>query len=271
MQISSRLKCLAALTSLLLSHSSLAGELEAPIRTETNGSSSPVFNFDIVAKSHTEIREQLTKAGFENIAINELNTVKPTNNIIQFTHHFFITNIIFRNSGWTKNDVLRNMKKSAEIFSQCGVLLSGYSIILTDPVYPQESYSIWEKGSDGVTHDETILRKLSGDFEKPLIIYVTENTEGLPAYSWTAEQSKTQQLANTIWVSRQVLDQHKVHQVDGKDHNLIAHELAHILLNEEDQNFPNLLSGKYLFSNNELTVEQCEELKHSPLVSEIQK
>lgn len=224
------------------------------------------------------------RAGFTNAEFSMVNVpiAKPE---IQATHLLDLSIVLFRNSGWTKAVIEAHLKRTNEIYTQCGIRLGEIKYIETDAY--RGKLDINERWS--ALGDDYLISKATPIEERPIIylmrsILPKRGTEGafanIPNF-WVELEPVVQ---NTIWLSNIINSEsygsYRDMDVDGKSYlktrdpsyNVVAHEIAHLLGNmghETEIKEKNLLNGDSDSLNDQLLPRQCESFKKSPLLRKI--
>lgn len=188
-----------------------------------------------------------------------------------YTHEFDLSLVIFRDTGWTKKEVLTRMQRVAEIYTQCNIQLKSIKLVVTNAPRGWIDIDTDPKGENrdirmaAVTPDISTL--------KPIIYFIrsiADESTGLAQID-DGRLPPSHPLTNTIWMPHEVTTEEYKNRRDSR-YSPIAHEVAHILCRcghipgDED----NILSQYYDAANAQITPEQCEQFKSSRFVRPIQ-
>jgi hypothetical protein len=163
------------------------------------------------------------------------------------SHRLALVLAYFEDS-WTPGTIRSAMRKGARIFAQCGVEIDKAELVRLDAPARYRSF-------DTLSSRE-LARAL--DLPKPTIFFVA-GTRQQPAFDAEAigrgNSATRPELRDTIWVARGALDLHIV----------IAHELAHVLMDSgEHLDAPgNLMREKTTPGNTRLSALQCARLRET--------
>ena len=211
----------------------------------------------------------------------ELSFYKTSSNV--FTHEFDTNLVFFKNGAWYKDEVLANMEEAAETYAQCGIKINIKNIKevnhSADIYFDLEGYT----DPDDIRPENSALN-LANTFADPEVvtIYFMRNfTEEYNRISATAvppirvQYPDQKPVLNTIWMSFQVEYGRRFTQEEGAQPNgysVLAHELGHILANTnhvDDMGVFNLMHSVSSHLSADITSEQCDQMKKSPLIKPI--
>lgn len=192
--------------------------------------------------------------------------------------------VLFRNTGWTKEVIEAHLKRTNEIYAQCGIRMGEFQFIESDAF--QGKLDIQERWNyDG---DDLLISKATPAQKRP-VIYLMRDI--LPGNSGAREGAFTNIVnfwvplapiaQNTIWISNIINNESygQYHDMtdDGKSvlktrdpsYNVVAHEIAHLLADmghETELKEKNLLNGSSELLGEHLLPRQCERFKKSPML-----
>jgi hypothetical protein len=212
-------------------------------------------------------REQVwIDAGFKDAKISKLDAshIYPSQSPhAQFTHKVSLTLILLKKSGWSKERVIAQVKRAAEVYRQCGIKFSEIELV--------ESSSPTGKVDVGYGEGEDRdLASKTPHIYSPRIFFIRSNDEGQVAYSWHSLQLRpSDPRYNTAWLADEVDKSYK--QLHDSSYNVTAHEIGHILCGCDhiSGDEKNLMGGSLEKLNDRLKKEQCDEFKKSKEVTKI--
>jgi len=231
------------------------------------------------------------RAGFLNPIITTLSIpaapITDTTLTQPITHVLDTTLVMFRNTGWTQTQVEAHLKRTNEIYAQCGIQLGTVKLVESDAY--QGRLDINQRWTGMDDDDDRIISKATPIAERPVIYLMRDilpRSHRETAYTNYHDFKDTFPLTvrDTIWISSFIeSDQYPIfHTVDQEGRNILAtrdpsydvfaHELAHLLGNmghEMNIKEKNLLNGSPSEVNGNLIPRQCELFKKNPLLRKI--
>jgi hypothetical protein len=183
----------------------------------------------------------------------------------KLTHATKITAVLFRGTGWTREELKIRYQRLAEIFAQCGLKIDRVELIESD------AFRGWidiRSGNLRTEPDKTIrIREIAKHVpavNNPIIFYVRSdlNLNGSVAQAWPEFLNPAEsRMQDTAWITRQVVATQGYYLPSFLTE---AHELGHILANRDHENLgiPNFLSGEVRLLNSSISLSQCDAMKN---------
>jgi hypothetical protein len=240
--------------SVIIFHVSLAAA-PYPLASNSPGTQSAA------ASAYVFSKERWAKAGFLNAEVIAIPLPAAPKDQKNLTHALTVYPVMFRNSGWTVQQIESQLKKTSVIFAACGIQI--YSVQLTIADVPAQFLSVTGKKEAYVVHATPITNRPIVYFVKTLI----DRENHSLAHSLIKKDCQKDPLGcDTVWLSV------KVNLPDDKldpSFGTLAHELAHIIGNTGHtpplRQYPaNLLSPDLDYANGRLLPEQCQAFKQYP-------
>ncbi|MBD63615.1 MAG: hypothetical protein CME62_00275 [Halobacteriovoraceae bacterium] len=231
------------------------GQLDAP-----TGQCSTEENINSIEDEQNKWNE----AGFISTEISFLkqHEIYPTLPEEKFTHSINLNLVQFINNGWTKEQVVSTIQRTADIYAQCGIKVNQVKFIQTTAVEDQVDIS-FQKDEDAR------LASMAPTTERPLVFYIRSNIEDENAFAWPRRMAPLPR-RNTAFITSQVNNsQYQELRDDG--YSATAHELAHLYCDcpHEESSTKNLLAGDVEYLSRDLTPAQCQIFKLSPLINKL--
>jgi hypothetical protein len=169
--------------------------------------------------------------------------------------------VLFRNAGWTKEEVITRFRGVAAIFSQCGIQITLATVVEADA--PKNWIDVSWRGE----RRDLQIAKLAPETSKPILFFVRSDRDGNIAYAWRRGNNPDPHLSDTAWITAQVTRQSYRSRRDPS-YLTEAHELGHILgdCSHVDDGSRNFLAGRYNLLNDQIRQDQCDAMKRHPLV-----
>ena len=188
-----------------------------------------------------------------------------------YTHAFDLSLVMFRDTGWSKKEVLTRMKRVAEIYGQCDIQLKSIKLVTTNASRGWIDIDT-EDTPEGENRDIRIAAVTPKSAPEPIIYLIRSIKDRTTGIAWFEDEETpaSHPLANTIWMPHDVTTEEYKNRRDSR-YSPIAHELAHILCRcghipgDED----NILSRYYDAANDQITPGQCAQFKSSRFVRPI--
>jgi len=224
------------------------------------------------------------RAGFANPEFSSLEIPAADPQIgIPITHVLDATIVMFRNSGWTRSQIEAHLKRTNEIYAQCGIRLGDIKLVET------EAYQGKIDINDRWNYEGDDLKIASATpLENRPVIYlmrrIMQVEGGYTNFEHFGFSERNPKVANTIWLASIINteDYYYYHTSDdtGRNYllrrdpsyNVVAHELAHLLADmghETTITEKNLLNGSASEVNDHLLPRQCEKFKANPLMRKL--
>ena len=165
----------------------------------------------------------------------------------------------FRRAGWSPEDDQKQFEWVAKSYAQCGVKFEASPLVVADA--PGGKVSI-DPNQDEVD-DGAIARRIPVS-HRPAVILLKRNISFPSGYSYnTVHPPKEQALIGTAFVDSTVLNS----IIKLSYYNVIAHELAHILVNAgHNQNDPPDILSAPIPHADTINEEQCQQIQSYPTV-----
>jgi Zn-dependent protease with chaperone function len=164
------------------------------------------------------------------------------------THSLNLTIALLRGSGWEADAIQAALRESARILGQCGITLGRTELVIIDaPPHFRDYY----------TPASRELARIV-PLKRPAVYFVTGSRQR-PAYEAVAiglgNSMGRRELRDTVWVTHGARDLAIV----------LAHELAHILMNsgEHSEEPANLMRDETSPENSRLSAAQCARLRET--------
>lgn len=166
--------------------------------------------------------------------------------------------VILNNSTWNIEGVIKRIRKTEKIYSQCRLSFFPIKILTLKNQNFNSSFNFHEK------EDIDIINELKID-HRPLIIFAHKNTAAISsdAYSWIDKHGVESTRKNVAFIfSHWKRTQRYLKIFDGiTKYSVLAHELGHILLNSSThEDIPNNIMGiKKAPMGDGFTEDQCKQ------------
>jgi hypothetical protein len=222
------------------------------------------------AASTEELQKTWANSGFNRpvvISLNRSQLTDPTDAATRLTHQFSLTAVIYRDAGWSADEVESHIKRTAHIYAQCGIAISSATLVLADSPNGWIDIDGQTSGPNGNT--ERMAQMIPGR-DRPVAFYVRSCRGGQTAFANPVFYSeKGAPGVNTVWITLDVITPAYL-KLRDPSYVPDAHELAHLLTNGghvDDDSVRNVLSDYIDLVNDRFTPDQCARMKSSPLVS----
>jgi hypothetical protein len=220
-------------------------------------------------------KERWESAGFEDPRLtlwiaNELYS-ETQKEARRFTHQLGLQAILLRDSDWNIDFIRRTFQLATPVLAQCGIQITAVHITEVTP----KQFSSNKMNFSRADRLEWAAKSIPLFVRGPLIIYtdtlldMDHETGSITGFSGVAlianEGSRFSR--NTAWLS---VFASELSGIDKR--STLAHELGHILLNgyHDESGLPNLMAaGRSGLQSVELTADQCEKMRNSPLIKPI--
>lgn len=193
---------------------------------------------------------KLTSAGLVKPEPYRLTPDKDYESFGIFTHEVEPTFVLFRNSEWSRDEAMEYINSTAEIFSQCGLKMSG-NLLVVDAVNGEEKVH-------GQVNEE--LAKMFDQYRPAVFLFESNWRQNHGAYCFISEAES--ELRGTAWISSDYAER--------MGDIAIAHELTHIMedtqTHEDMHNKGNLMTSTTNPASRLLTDGQCQDLLMSKYV-----
>lgn len=163
--------------------------------------------------------------------------------------------IVLKDSAWGPETVYPHVDRAGEIFARCGIRFNPVRL----------SYAEAPRFERHAPHDQELAEKVLAQHSKPALFFF--EGEGSEAFGEDFSPSAPRRvLEYTGWIASHINTPGYV-AARKPTYDTVAHELAHLLCNcgHTPAGQLNLLSGQAEFVNDEITPEQCEQFRASPL------
>jgi hypothetical protein len=188
-----------------------------------------------------------------------------------FTHEFSVTAVILRGANWTEEQVLAQLKRTAEIYVQCGMRMRQATLVTVDPPKPE----FIDIDFQYTGRDKIMAAMMPLNTDRPAVFFLRSIDTGEAAYAtppgFTFPFPVPDSSRGTAVVSAKVLSKAYYDYYIHHTQNPTAHELAHILgtrgHNDDDQ--MNLLHFDGKKRNGALLPEQCAAFQRSKYVNRL--
>ena len=236
---------------------------------------------------HAQAADHETKtwkrAGFANPEFSTIIVAEAALPNIPVTHVLDATIVMFRNSGWTRNQIETHLKRTNEIYAQCGIRLGDIKFVESDAY--QGKIDINERWN--YEGDDLKIAAATPVENRPVIYLVRKimQTEGgYTNFEHFQYSENNPKVANTIWLASIINTEDYYYYETGDDsgrnyrlrrdpsYNVVAHELAHLLADmghETSLTEKNLLNGAPSEVNDHLLPRQCEKFKSNPMMRKL--
>jgi hypothetical protein len=177
-------------------------------------------------------------------------------------------------SNWTRESLLNELNKANVVYSKCGVAFEKIDILIANEAPVAFDWADVHEFAAALTKmgfrsqkEPTLI--LAGSIKGELL-RKAKTTGGFAFHRGII--ATTLGLADTplenvaFALDRTLSPEYKI--VRNPDYSALAHELAHVFLNTEHVDFPNLLSKSYRQVNGDLTPAQCQTLRSSSLLTQ---
>jgi hypothetical protein len=225
---------------------------------------SPKVPCDPPANPKAESNKRWDELGFKNANLETWteSTLYSSNSVkdnVVFTHGITLTTILFRNTGWTRDEVLTRFRRLAEVYKQCGIKVQQVNFVESDAL------NGWID-IDGIVprkkdRESKILSSLPVS-EKPIYFYVRSSKDANSAYAQPEfVVGYKSPLLDTIWITRDVIHIEKT--CNDPSYSVEAHELGHTLANfgHVTDRVKNFLAGACDLVNDKIRDDQCSAMK----------
>lgn len=224
------------------------------------------------------------KKGFENPIIRDLSQELYKEKAQNYTHRVPLTLVHFQEYFWKKKDLIDAAQKVVNAYGDsCGLKFFPLSLVSVKKggrlhLNAEDSYDRQDP------HGEFTLLKRLPKLPKPIGFFVENHSEncdwdnGEECYSWLPGEARFSLYNeglinnNTFWISEGIYESNTPDRDLSKT---LAHELAHVLLNEKDMHFEengdskNLMKNIPKFMSTQASPDQCQKIYDNPLVEEI--
>jgi len=227
------------------------------------------------------------RAGFTNPEISSIHVpeaaITNANQSIAITHALDATIVMFRNTGWTREQIEAHLKRTNEIYAQCGIRLGEIKLVESDAYQGMlDINDRWNYEGDDLKIATATPQEI-----RPVIYLMRKIMQGEGGYTNFEHFQYSQnnpKVANTIWLATLINeeDYYFYHTSDDSGHesylrrdpsyNVVAHELAHLLADmghETTLTEKNLLNGAASEVNDHLLPRQCEKFKANPMMHKL--
>lgn len=171
----------------------------------------------------------------------------------EFEHKVPLTLVILDTASWTRDEVINRVRRTENIYKVCKVQFSPI-ILQTVSGERLASFSYTEQ------EDVKLLEMLRIP-NRPLVFFAKKNTSvfAYDAFSWNANNSEPPRTGTAyIFESMKYVE---AYYIPAKEYEVLAHELGHILLNEDHNTIPhNLMAKKASPMGDQLTPDQCAKI-----------
>jgi len=161
------------------------------------------------------------------------------------TREFKFTAIFFRDSGWTRDILIKRIRKLARVYAQCRIRMNPIHLIKVDA--PDGILDFEHDGRGFVNRKvtKTYYAKFLPQIYRPAQLFIRSFTNGTTGTSARDEWAKGTVLTNLTWVSfktqspEYIAKRHPRYVVE-------AHEVGHLLTNSGHtySNEPNIMNAK---------------------------
>ncbi len=200
-----------------------------------------------------------------------------------YTHELPLKIVLFDEGPWTHGELKSNIEEAARIYGQCGVKLKVKKIEndkgngslyfdlegYTDPNEKREEASALDYGKKYSSSNEVTVF-LMDSFDS---FYNNIRATAVPIER--VKYPGQEDALNSVWISYQSQVVRSWSRIEGgfpSGYNDLAHELGHILLDTshvEGNHIHNLMHESYSNLNGHLTLEQCQEIRSSDLLTKL--
>lgn len=170
-----------------------------------------------------------------------------------------------RDSSWKKREILFLIGESQKIIDQCekfGLAISFFPITLIELNHPLLNKLHY--------HDDYLFTQdLPSGLVKPVVIFTEKSRYSWGGYANRAEvlmDEKKKGSYGVVFVLRGIT-RHHASKYNYSYKGILAHEVLHVLLEEEPNDLPgNILNHNLKTGGTNLTESQCEKIVNHPLV-----
>ncbi len=164
--------------------------------------------------------------------------------------------IVLKNGAWGPETVYPHVERAQRIFARCGIRFAPVKIDYAEaPGFARRP-----------PFDQELAEAVMPGHAKPALFFF--DGAGSEAYGEDFSDSSPRKILEyTGWIASQINTPDYV-KARHPAYDTVAHEIAHMLCNcgHTSPGLPNLLSGQAEFVNDEVTPQQCEQFRASPLV-----
>lgn len=211
--------------------------------------------------------EQLAwhNAGFTNPEISEVRLLSEAS--VPVTHWFEATFVVFRETRWQAEAVLKRARRSAEIYRQCGIEFRAVKLVVSDA-----PWCFIDVGWTSL-RDRKIAEATPATASRPYVYFIRNDLDGYYAYAWRKGLAPHAALRDTTWISRPIEEDLDFNSSVDPSYEPLAHELGHLIgdSGHTDDTEKNLMGEQTEYLNDSLTTEQCLRFKKSDLVRPINR
>jgi hypothetical protein len=227
------------------------------------------------------------RAGFLNPEISSISVVEaPITDAtvtIPVTHALDATIVMFRNTGWTLDQISAHLRRTNEIYAQCGIRLGDVKLVESDAYQGKLDINArWDYEGD-----DLVIAKATPIEKRPVIYLMRKIMAYEGGYTNFEDFEFSKQnpdVANTIFLANVINTEeyYFYHTADESGHefylrrdssyNVVAHELAHLLADmghETTLKEKNLLNGAASEVNDHILPRQCEKFKSNHLIRKL--
>lgn len=169
-----------------------------------------------------------------------------------------LTLVIFNGTDWTEEEVITRLKKTARSYLQCEIKVTAH-LVTTDPFLGRQSL-------DNYFMDALMINV--PEKNRPILFYLGSTPDSAGLASSLYDEKNVPQTRGSAWFPAD--KKQKLVELYGDDFTAEAHELGHILLEQDHVDIKlgerNFLAAGSKRSNNEITAEQCDKILNNPLV-----
>lgn len=211
-------------------------------------------------------RQKWEEAGFKKPKLTMVDTARFYRSSAGFSHQVDLTLIMFRNTGWTKRNIIRRLGKLSRILASYQIKIGYTMLVIADS--PNGMIDFWRPGTGDFE-----IAQMTPDTPRPVFYYI-RSVPQFNAYSWTehsSNKSLPEAIKNTAWISLSA-DMELNKKIRHSDYLTEAHELGHILLDSLQHyqpGIPNLMAEDHKLVNSRLEPHQVERIKNHRLVKRL--
>lgn len=202
-----------------------------------------------------------------------------------YTHEVDVNVVYSQDSRWSPELLKEHFEEAAQVYAQCGVRLNVGQV--EQDSGPSEIYFDLEgyvaPDDPRPAGSALNLAKTHRKGNSVTAIFFEEFDMGARTIMATAvprqriSQKDQEEALNTVWITGRVEYDRQFTPEEGgypNGYNVLAHELGHVLLNDghvNDYGVHNLMHESMYYLNGRLDLAQCERIKKSELVREVEQ